>query len=167
MDLIAICFNPLLCILEGRFPGIQIGRRSKKTSVVAYADDVTIFVTSSVDIQSIWEAISWYEAASGARLNILKSKAMAISSWDTSTDVMGIPYDTDIKIQGFRIHNTVAQSANNSWSTVTGRIRPRARDAYSRDLCLNQRILYVHNFLLAKAWYTAQIFHLLMTAYGN
>jgi len=52
------------------------------------------------------------------------------------------------------------QSANNSWSTVTGRIRAQARDAYYRDLCLVKRILYVHNFLLAKAWYNAQIFAL-------
>jgi len=41
---------------------------------------------------------------------------------------------------------------------VTGRIRAQQHDAYSSDLCLDQKILYVHNFLLAKAWYTAQIF---------
>jgi len=56
------------------------------------------------------------------------------------------------------MHKTVSQSANNSWSAVTGRIRAQAHDAYSSDLCLDQRILYVHNFLLATAWYTAQIF---------
>jgi len=37
------------------------------------------------------------------------------------------------------------------------KIRAQTRDAYSSDLCLNQRIRYVHSFLLAKAWYTAQI----------
>ena len=83
---------------------------------------------------------------------------MAIGSWDTSIYIIGIPYQTVIKILGVRMHNSVSQSANNNWSAVTGRIRAQTLDAYSRDLCLGQRIQYVHNFLLANAWYTAQIF---------
>ena len=51
---------------------------------------------------------------------------------------------------------TIQQSAINSWRTVIGKIRVQARDAYSRTLSLDQRVLYVHNYLLAKAWYTPQ-----------
>jgi hypothetical protein len=83
---------------------------------------------------------------------------MVIGSWDTSTDIMGIPYPTVITILGVQMHNTVSQSANNSWYAVTGRIRTHTRVAYSRDLGLDQKILYVDNFLLARAWYLAQIF---------
>jgi hypothetical protein len=83
---------------------------------------------------------------------------MAIGAWDISTDIMGIPYHTAITILGVHMHNIISKSANNSWSAVTGRIRAQARHAYNRDLALDQRILYVHNFLLARAWYIAQIF---------
>jgi len=38
------------------------------------------------------------------------------------------------------------------------RIRAQARDAYVRELSLDRRIQYVHDFLLAKVWYVAQIF---------
>ena len=145
-------------MLDERLTGIRLRCRSKKTTVVAYADDDTIFVTSPADIQLIRGAQKCYEAALGARLNIPKSKAMATGSWDTSTDIMDISYHTAIKILGVRMHNTVSQFANNSWSAVTRKIRAQARDAYNRDLCLDQRIQYIHNFLLAKAWYTAQIF---------
>ena len=100
MQLFALCLNPLLCMLDEKLTGIQIGLRSKKTTVVAYADNFTIFVTSPADIQPIQEAIRCYQAVSGARLNIKKSKAMAIGSWDASTDIMGIPYHTTIKILG-------------------------------------------------------------------
>ena len=102
--------------------------------MVAYADDVTIFVTSPADIQLIQEALTCYQAASEARLNIEKSKAMAIGSWDISTDIMGIQYHTDINIMGVRMHNTVSQSVNNSRTAVTGKIRAQARDAYNREL---------------------------------
>jgi hypothetical protein len=47
---------------------------------VAYADDVTIFVTFAADFAIIEEAILLYEQASGARLNIRKSKALAVGS---------------------------------------------------------------------------------------
>ena len=45
MQLFAMCLNPLLFTLENNLAGIQIGRRRVKTTVVAYADDVTIFAT--------------------------------------------------------------------------------------------------------------------------
>jgi hypothetical protein len=143
MQLFALCLNPLLCMLDEKLNGIRLRRSSKKT-VVAYADDVTIFVTSSADIQLIQEAITCYQAALGARLNIEKSKAMAIGSWDTSTDILGIQYHTAIKILGVQMQNTVSQSANNSWTVVTGKVRAQAREAYNRDICLDQRIQYTH-----------------------
>ena len=83
---------------------------------------------------------------------------MVVGLQPNAPDIMGIPYHTAIKILGVRMHKTASQSANNSWSAVIGRIRAQARDDYSGDLCLDQRILYVQNFQLAKAWYTAPIF---------
>jgi len=48
--------------------------------VVAYANDVTIFVTSAADFAIIEEANRLYERASGARLNPRKSKALEVGS---------------------------------------------------------------------------------------
>jgi len=42
MLLFALCLKPLLCIFEDKLTGVQIGRRSNKTAVVAYAGNVTI-----------------------------------------------------------------------------------------------------------------------------
>jgi len=60
--------------------------------VVAYADDVTIFVTSAADFAIIEEAIRLYKGASGARLNPRKSKAFAVGSWLTHEAVLVIAY---------------------------------------------------------------------------
>jgi hypothetical protein len=45
MQLYDLCLNPLLCMLDEKLNGIRLRHRSKKTTVVAYADDVTILVT--------------------------------------------------------------------------------------------------------------------------
>ena len=44
MFLFALCLNPLLCPLEPNLAGIWIGPDGAKTTTVAYADDVTIYL---------------------------------------------------------------------------------------------------------------------------
>ena len=48
---------------------IQIERRHVKTTVLAYANDVTVFVTDPSTFPTIRRATSTYELANGARLN--------------------------------------------------------------------------------------------------
>jgi len=80
MALNALCLHTFLRLLTLNLPGIRIGRRTRPTSVVAYADDVTIFVNSVVVLAIIEEAIRIYERASGTRLNHRKSKDLAVGS---------------------------------------------------------------------------------------
>ena len=49
-------------------------------------------------------------------------------------------------------------SAQKIWTKLIGVLKAQARDAYPRELCLAKRIQYVHTYLLARAWYTAQVF---------
>jgi hypothetical protein len=71
---------------------------------------------------------------------------------------MDIPYHTETKILGFHITSTANGSAIKSWSTMTNRVRAQARDAYNRELSLDKKIHYVHDYLMAKVWHVAQIF---------
>jgi len=61
MALYALCLHPFFRLLDLKLLGKRIGRRTRPTSVVAYADDVTIFVTSAADFAVIDEAIRLYE----------------------------------------------------------------------------------------------------------
>ena len=79
MLLFTICLNPLLEFLDQTLTGIRIGRGSR-TAVVAYADDITLFVTNPNDIPALAETLQSYEKATGARVNIRKSKAMAVDA---------------------------------------------------------------------------------------
>jgi len=47
MALYALCLHPFLRLPNLNLPGIRTGRRTRPTSVVAYVDDVTVFVTSA------------------------------------------------------------------------------------------------------------------------
>lgn len=76
------------------------------TTVVAYADDITVFVTSPDNVPVIQEALLCYKAASGAKVNIGKSKARAIGPWETPVRIRDIPYHTETRIVGFHIMTT-------------------------------------------------------------
>jgi hypothetical protein len=73
---------------------------------------------------------------------------------------MGIQYQESVKIFGIHFTNTIHQTTLKSWTTVTDGIHAHAQETYSRELNLHQRLQYVHNFLLARAWFMAQIFPL-------
>jgi hypothetical protein len=91
-------------------------------------------------------------------LNLSKSKAMALGTWDTTTPIMGIEYHNQIKVLGINYTNTIGLSAANSWTHVARNIRTQTQDAYYRELRLHQRLQYVNTYFLAKACYTAQVF---------
>ena len=91
MLLYAICLNPLLCTLDKQLTGLGIGRRGDRTSIIAYANDVTILITSPSDIQKIQDALQTYEEATGAKVNIRKSRAVSIKSWNTSIRITTKP----------------------------------------------------------------------------
>ena len=158
MILFAICLNPLICILEDKLTGIWIAPNGPTANVVAYADDITIFRTSPADIPIRNDALRIYEATSRARVNTRKSKAIAMSRWDSTLQIMGIPYYNEAKILGLHITSTVKASARRCWGILTARIRAQPREAYTRELNLDGRIYYVHTHLMAKAWNLAQIF---------
>ena len=92
MLLYAMCLNPLIQSLEKDLSGIKIGRRQVRTTVVAYADDVAIFLSSVADIQKLKETLLALEAATCAVVNIQKSRALALGTWDTTRQIMDIPY---------------------------------------------------------------------------
>jgi hypothetical protein len=96
--------------------------------------------------------------ASSAVLNVSNSRALAVGRWDTTRKVLDIFYSTKIKVMGFSMTKTIAQSGTSSWARLTNMLRTQAREAYSRDLGISLRIQYVHTYLLGNLWHSAQIF---------
>jgi len=116
------CFNPLLNALKKKLTGITIGRRGMKTTVIASADDVTIVVVKPEEIPIVQETLKIYKEATGAKINIQKSKALALGSWNTSLQIMDIPYCEEMKVLGLDIQNNTHASAEKSWNVLTSRI---------------------------------------------
>jgi hypothetical protein len=148
MLLFALDLNPFLCLLERTLTGIRIGHSTQKTAMVAYADDVTIFVTAPKDINVIWHLLLTYERATGACLNIHKCKAMAAESCNTSLNVFDIPYCPEITMLCFKFTNTVARCGSVTWSKVTGKVTALASEVCGRDMSNTKNPVRAYLFIL-------------------
>jgi hypothetical protein len=84
--------------LEKELTGIQVGQRARRVSVVADADDVTVFVTHPTDFIAILNAVHTFEKATGAQLNPRKSKALAVGNGAESPTPLGIDFCQQVKI---------------------------------------------------------------------
>ena len=157
MALFTMCLQPFHTMLKHRLPGVRIGRGSEPVSVVAYADDVTVFLISVADFPTAQEAIQEFERASGARLNPPKSRALPIGRWSAPDNILGNPCQHHVTILGFYFWGTLRQTVSASWTQLVGLVRIQAKDSYPGDLCLAHRILYVHVYVLARLWYAAQV----------
>ena len=128
---------------------------------------VCILVTSLENLRSVRDAIACYEKATVATLNFAKSRALAVGTWDTSCDIMGVPYSEEITIACVIRMNTMNQLTLASWTRLTSMVRNQARRAYSRDLNIAQGVTYVHVYMLAKRWYTAPVLKPPVSASGK
>jgi len=149
MLLFVLCVDPLLRTLDQILPGIRIRKRGRKTVVVAYADNITIFVTTPTDVPLINDAIQCYEKAMRTPLNARKSTALAVGGWSTCTGTLNIPYHAEIKILGeyHRALNEQELDERNRQGEIPSKgyiragLKPLTTDSF-----------------LAKIWHTAQVF---------
>jgi hypothetical protein len=137
--------------------GSQFRQTGKRISVVAYADDITVFLTRQEDIETVQQAVRTYEQATGAQLNPRKSKTLALGGWSTPIAPLGIEQHPHVKILGVMFGTTTDETTKESWTRLNNTVRAQARTAYDRKMCLAHWVKYVHTYLLAKIWYLAQI----------
>jgi hypothetical protein len=93
--------------VKKRLSGVRIGPDSEPVSIVAYADDVTIFLTPTDDLSTVQEAIHQFEKASGAQLNMRKSRALPIGRWPAPDNILGVPCQRHVRILGIHFWGTL------------------------------------------------------------
>jgi hypothetical protein len=103
-----------------RLSGVRVGRGNHPVSVVAYADDVTIFIKSVTEFHVIEEAMCLFEKASGAWLNPKKSQALPIGRWKTFDTVFGFIYHHSVRILSIQFRNNIQRSTQYRISSVQG-----------------------------------------------
>ena len=72
-----LAFEPLIRTLENCLHGIKLGNQFFKSS--AYADDLTIGISSLTNWYEVQSSLNLYEAASNAKINKTKTKLVSLT----------------------------------------------------------------------------------------
>jgi hypothetical protein len=158
MLLFRFALNPLLYRTDRYIKGIQINHRQRNTAVIAYADDVTVFLTDPSDMDVVVDILMQYMNATGALINVQKSTVLTIGTWDTTRTVMDTPYRQDAKIPGVRSASSIARQMLLSWSTVVPNIKMYGTRSASQNTLSSAGDTVCKSFLSPKLWYMAQVF---------
>jgi hypothetical protein len=156
MALFTICLHPLLQSLQNALPKIRTTGKTQQNPVLAYADDLLIFITQRSDFEVVERIIRTYEKASGAKMNPMKSKALPVGRWDIPPAILGINLQTQVRILWVDFAATTQHTTTTNWDRITNVVRIQASKTYHRCLDFSQRAVYIQTFLLAKIWYIAQ-----------
>ena len=132
-DIIALCLHPFLRTLEEKLPGIRLSRNTRNPSVVAYADDVTVFVTQPGDFAIIQDAVECYEKATGAKLNSRKSQALPVGGWSQPATELGIAFHDHVTILGITYGNTISKSIKK----LLGKSSTVGKSTGKKSICSN------------------------------
>ena len=135
---------------EPQITGISLHNAELKTT--AYADDITLLVTSDSSWEHIKSKISLYEAASNAKINYEKTRGLWCGSWKgKKSSPLNITWsNTHIKLLGILLGNedttllnysNVLQKINdilNVWKPIVGSLSYRGRILIINQLCASQ-----------------------------
>jgi hypothetical protein len=124
---------------------------------ITYADDITVIVRDSKDIQTLQRLIKVYEQAVGAKINWKKCSGLPVGNWDQTHNIQGIPYIPTTKILGIYYSTKIGHTIDYTWEDKFHTIIRTVKELQIRQLDIQQRIWVSNSYYLAKIWYTAQI----------
>ncbi|KAJ1215449.1 hypothetical protein NDU88_003058, partial [Pleurodeles waltl] len=72
------------------------GDAKKEVKCTLYMDDVTLFCTDGISVQSLLEACRDFGKASGAKINVDKSQAKLFGRWDLCNEPLPFPIEAGL-----------------------------------------------------------------------
>ena len=157
--LYSIAIEPLLNKLRCNInkSGFKLPDTEKYCSVSAYADDVSVFVTSDAGFVAVEETYDLFGRASAACLNTTKSKGLWAGSWVKRTDrPLGFEWNSEgLKFLGVHLGNNSSYHQLN-WKNCTDKLKKTLTSwkNLSLSLSLKGRILIANQLAASKTFHS-------------
>ncbi|XP_055613686.1 uncharacterized protein LOC129760127 [Uranotaenia lowii] len=149
MHLFVLYLHPLVYRLE---------RVCANDLLVAYADDISVIVTSTRQIDQMNGLFLRFERAAGAKLNVLKTVAIDVGFCEGSTiNTQWLQTVNTVKILGVVFANSIRLMTTLNWNAQVGKFSQLMWLQSLRTLTLHQRVTMLNTFATSRIWYLASI----------
>ena len=151
--------NEILALQLRSNPNI-VGFRVGGTKIISvhYADDTTITITQNRCFKEVYKELTDYEAASGAKINYTKTKALWTGEWRGRTDSPLPLKFTSSNIKNLGVYFGNDNPATQTFTDILPKIR-RSLNYWKRfPLTKLAKARVVEMFLLSRIWYAATFY---------
>lgn len=146
MHLFVLYLQPLIDAFKRRYP----------TSVLnAYADDISMFVTSENTLLEIADMFEDFGLAAGAILNTRKTTAVMIGSVNLTVQTNWLNIENYVNILGIMFGENINQARKLNWQYVLSDLKRRLWFHNPRNLNLIQKTILLNTYISSKIWYMA------------
>lgn len=154
MALFVLYVEPLIRMIYNSINGVLIDDVFIK--ILAYADDITIFVLNDGEFDTVLALINYFSIYSKIKLNMKKSQFIRINSCKTGPQmlreverlkVLGVIFTTNFK-------NIISEN----YDDLIRKMKTTVKKHTKRKLNLFQKVQILNCYILSKLWYVAQIF---------
>jgi len=160
-QLYALAVEPLLCLLRKELSGVNIDEKCNGVKLIAYADDITVFVKDQRDVDVVIYSISIYEKASSARMNWSKTEAFWCNDKEKHCNVITkpiIPGNVKWEKEGFKFLGIFLGSEfyqRKNWEGIKDKIYNRLSkwNWILPQLSYRGRVLVANNLAASTLWH--------------
>ena len=136
--------------------GLTLPGASEVARYTAYADDVSVLVTSSAEVEEVSKEIGRYEAVTGAKINREKSVGLRLGSWkgcvlpgpfiwkDGPCKILGVCFGPDLQLE-------------KNWSEVLDKVVAATELWLRRRLSLKGRAEVCSSYIYSLAVYLLSV----------
>lgn len=127
--------------------------------LIAFADDTNFFTDNAKSIETILETFDEFGKCSGSKINISKTKCLAIGRGEKINTVeYNLEWVREIKIFGLLYANALNQSNEQNWEHILFEIKSRLKKIYYKQATMFGRAILVNTFIEPKLIYPASVF---------
>lgn len=154
MAFFILYIEPLIRKISSSIKGCFIDNSFCK--VIAYADDINIFIRDDEEFDKILEIIDNFSLYAKIKLNIKKSSYMRLNNCRTGPHLLK---ETDtLKILGVEMCRTYGDTVNSNYSNVIKSIKYLIVLHQRRHLNIFQKTWILNYLILSKLWYLSQVY---------
>jgi hypothetical protein len=132
--------DPFLNLLHTRLRGLKIGTEQRKVTCIAHADDVSVILRDTNDVNTLNRILQIFKEAVGAKVNCDKCSGLPIGNWDQTQKINNSRYVPTTKILGIYYGTTIANTIEYTWKEKVNKIQGLVKEAYTRNLNIQQRM---------------------------
>lgn len=137
--------------------GIKLQGSSVEAKFSAYADDGTGMCVNGQSVKRLLQLSAWYGKASGAKLDVNRTKGITFGKWKFSADhPFGISWPESCKILGVKFGRNI--TCDDIWNDILVKVHGVLFIGFKdRQLSVYGKSTIIKSMAMSKVWYTAGV----------